>query len=124
MPVKRSVALAVTQGRDLSRVLLVQRPEDDEEFPGIWGLPAGTCGPGESLRAAARKIGNLKLGGGLKLGQRLGFGKQDRNGYALEMTLYSATLDCAVTDTESAAATIPSNTASRFRMSSSPSNLS
>lgn len=89
-PVKRSVALALTNRGDLSQVLLVLRPEDDEEFPGMWGLPAGSMRPGEILEHVVRRIGTQKLGVDLNLGPQLGFGTQDRPAYTLEMTLLRA----------------------------------
>ncbi len=96
MPIKRSVALAVVQRDAPGRVLLVRRPDDDEELPGVWGLPAASCRVGETLEAAARRIGPQKLGAGIVLGKRLAFGTQVRARYTLEMTLFSATLDQAV----------------------------
>ena len=93
--IKQSVALAVGQRNAPSSVLLVRRPDDDEEFPGMWGLPAASCRPGEAIQEAAQRIGVQKLGGGVKLGPRLGLGRQDRAGYTLAMSLYAATLDRA-----------------------------
>ena len=95
MPIKRSVALAVVQRGAPWRVLQVRRPDDDEELPGMWGLPAGSCRPGETYEVAARRIGPQKLGAGIILGERLASGMQVRARYTLEMFLYSATLDQA-----------------------------
>ena len=91
--VKRSVALAVVNGEDPSKILLVQRPEDDREFPGMWGLPAVSLGPGETPGQAARRIGSQKLGTEVRLGSKVGSGRQQRSWYTLEMSLYEATLD-------------------------------
>ncbi len=96
IPIKRSVALAVAQVGAPGNVLLVRRPDDDEELPGMWGLPAGSCRKGETFEAAARRIGPQKLGAGIILGERLAFGTQVRAQYTLEMSLYSATLAQAV----------------------------
>jgi ADP-ribose pyrophosphatase YjhB (NUDIX family) len=95
MPIKRSVAIAVVRRGEPRKVLLVRRPDDDEELPGIWGLPAASCRTGETLEAAARRIGPLKLGAGIVLGRQLASGKQVRARYILEMSLFSATLDQA-----------------------------
>jgi ADP-ribose pyrophosphatase YjhB (NUDIX family) len=95
MPIKRSVALAVVQRGAPRRVLLVRRPDDDEELPGMWGLPAASCRAGETLEVTARRIGPLKLGVGIVLGKQLASGKQVRTRYILEMSLFSATLDQA-----------------------------
>ena len=56
-PKKRSVALVVVEEDDPSKVLLVWRPEDDEEFPGMWGLPAGSLRSNETYEEVARRIG-------------------------------------------------------------------
>ena len=95
MLIKRSVALAVAQPGEPRKVLLVCRPEDDEELPGMLGLPAASCRTGETYEAAARRIGPQKLGTGITLGERLATGTQVRAGYTLEMSLYSATLNQA-----------------------------
>ena len=83
----------MVNGHDRSKILLVQRPEDDQEFPGIWGLPAVSLGLGETPGEAARRIGPQKLGTEVRLGYRVASGKQKRPEYTLEMSLYEATLD-------------------------------
>ena len=44
------------------RVLLVRRPDDDDDLPGVWGLPAASLAPGESEEAAVRRAAREKLG--------------------------------------------------------------
>lgn len=75
------------------RLLLVQRPFDDEELPGTWGLPAGSFEPGESDEALVRRIGRQKLGVTLRPDRALGTGRIDRAGYTLEMTLWAASIE-------------------------------
>ena len=89
---KRSVALAIRPQYDGSRVLLVRRPDDDDEFPGAWGLPAATCIGPETLEEAAQRIGQGKLGVEVRLGEVIGFGVQDRDDYVIEMHLFEARL--------------------------------
>jgi 8-oxo-dGTP diphosphatase len=43
-------------------LLLVRRPDDDGQLPGIWGLPAATLADGESEEDAVRRAGRDKLG--------------------------------------------------------------
>jgi hypothetical protein len=43
-------------------LLLVRRPDDDEDLPGVWGLPAVSLAPGESEEEAVRRAGRDKLG--------------------------------------------------------------
>ncbi len=90
---KRSVALAIRPQHDGSGVLLVRRPDDDDEFPGALGLPAATCLGPETLEEAARRIGHRKLGVEVRLGKIIGFGVQDRDDYVIEMHLFEAWLD-------------------------------
>ena len=92
-PVKRSVALAVVSGDDPSKILLVQRPEDDQEFPGMWGLPAASLGPGETPERAANRIGSQKLATEVRLGPKVACGRQQRSRYTLEISLYQARID-------------------------------
>ena len=95
-PTKRSVALAVVKENDRSKVLLVRRPEDDEEFPGMWGLPAASHGFDETCEDVVRPIGVQKLGVEVTIGDRMASGRQERGGYVLTMCLYNASLDGAV----------------------------
>jgi 8-oxo-dGTP diphosphatase len=90
MNVKRSVSLAITDPRQPGALLLVQRPDDDEDLPGVWGLPAASLGEGESWEAAAGRAGREKLGVELRLGGVLQHGTLQRAGYMLDMRLYAA----------------------------------
>jgi 8-oxo-dGTP diphosphatase len=40
----------------------VRRPDDDDDLPGVWGLPAASRAPGESTEDAVRRAGRQKLG--------------------------------------------------------------
>jgi 8-oxo-dGTP diphosphatase len=43
-------------------LLLVRRPDDDEDLPGVWGLPAASLTEGESEEDAVRRAAREKLG--------------------------------------------------------------
>lgn len=43
-------------------LLLVRRPDDDEDLPGLWGLPAASLAEGETEEDAVRRTGREKLG--------------------------------------------------------------
>jgi ADP-ribose pyrophosphatase YjhB (NUDIX family) len=91
-PLKHSVAIVV-RGEPSGpepRVLAVRRPPDDEELPGIWGLPAATLREGESWEAAVGRAGFEKLGVTLEPVGELGEGTQERPAYKLHMKLYEA----------------------------------
>jgi ADP-ribose pyrophosphatase YjhB (NUDIX family) len=83
--VKHSVSVAVL--RD-GRVLSVRRSDDDDELPGIWGLPAGTCREGELATQLIRRVGREKLGVELLPVRLLRRGTQARAAYILEMELW------------------------------------
>jgi 8-oxo-dGTP diphosphatase len=87
---KRSVALAIDDPAQPGCVLIVQRPHDDEDLPGVWGLPAATLEPGESWHDAALRVGRDKLGVRLAIAGMLRGGSSERAGYTLEMRLYAA----------------------------------
>ena len=75
------------------QILAVRRPDDDDELPGIWGLPAGTCRGTESIEDVIRRIGRDKLGVILSAARQLSFGTQDRPTYRLQMELWEATME-------------------------------
>lgn len=89
LPVKHSVAVVVLHGRQL---LAIRRPDDDDELPGIWGLPAGTCRRYETVTDVIRRIGAEKLGVRMEPVRQLAFGVQDRPAYRLEMELWEASM--------------------------------
>jgi ADP-ribose pyrophosphatase YjhB (NUDIX family) len=56
---KRSVSLVIEGPNGL---LLVRRPDDDEDLPGVWGLPAVSLAPDEPEEEGVRRAGRDKLG--------------------------------------------------------------
>ncbi len=92
MSMVRAIAVVIPDPRDGALLLAVRRPDDDDELPGIWGLPATTVRPNETDADAAARLGMAKLGSALTLGAALGEGTQARADHELSMTLYAATL--------------------------------
>lgn len=90
LPAKHAVAVLVLQE---DRILAVRRPDDDDELPGIWGLPAGTCRGSETIEDVIRRVGRDKLGVILHPVRRLESGFQVRPSYRLNMELWEATMD-------------------------------
>jgi hypothetical protein len=88
--VKHSLAVMVFKG---NQVLTVRRPNDDDELPGIWGLPAGTFRPNESVTDVIHRIGQQKLGVKLTPRRKLGSGSQSRPMYELQMELWEASME-------------------------------
>jgi hypothetical protein len=89
LPVKHSIAVVV---RDGNQVLAIRRPDDDDELPGIWGLPAGTFRDSETLDDLIRRIGSDKLGVSFRPLRKLAEGAHDRERYRLEMELWEAAM--------------------------------
>jgi len=84
-PVKRSVAVLIRNG---NRFLSTRRANDDDELPGVWGLPAGTYRGSETLENLVTRIGREKLRVALIPVRRLAIGRQERERYVLEMELW------------------------------------
>jgi 8-oxo-dGTP diphosphatase len=89
---KHSVAVAIRDPAHAGRVLVVQRPDDDEDLPGAWGLPAASRAPGESWEEAARRAARDKLGVELDGLEHIRAGSLRRPAYVLEMDLVAASL--------------------------------
>jgi hypothetical protein len=87
--VKHSVAVVIWNGEE---ILAIRRPDDDDELPGIWGLPAGTCRDEETVHELIRRIGHDKLGVQLTPARKIVSGTQDRAAYRLEMELWEASM--------------------------------
>jgi 8-oxo-dGTP diphosphatase len=88
-PTKHSVAVFILNG---DSVLAIRRRDDDDELPGIWGLPAGTSRGEETIEDVIVRIGREKLGVTLVPQRRLASGTQDRPGYLLNMELWEASM--------------------------------
>ncbi|MDH3734762.1 MAG: DNA mismatch repair protein MutT [Gemmatimonadota bacterium] len=97
---KQSIALVIREPGEPTMVacgpgarwLMVRRPDDDEDLPGVWGLPAGTAEKDESTDGLVRRIGREKLSVELEPGAVVAGGVADRTGYRLEMNLWTATI--------------------------------
>jgi 8-oxo-dGTP diphosphatase len=89
--IKESVAVVI---RNADGEFLVTRRPDDPADPlaGLWGLPAVTRRASESGRAAARRIGPLKIGVTLSVGAKLGERTADRGDHVLRLADYEATI--------------------------------
>ena len=85
LPVKRSVAVLIRNG---DRFLSSRRADDDDELPGVWGLPAGSYRGAETLQDLVSRIGREKLGVALIPVRKLAMGRQERQRYVLEMELW------------------------------------
>jgi ADP-ribose pyrophosphatase YjhB (NUDIX family) len=88
-PRKHSVAVVISKN---DSILAIRRADDDDELPGIWGLPAGSCRSQEAVEDVIVRIGREKLGVELKPERRLASGSQDRPGYFLYMELWEVSM--------------------------------
>jgi 8-oxo-dGTP pyrophosphatase MutT (NUDIX family) len=89
IPVKHSIAMMIFNG---DNVLSVRRPDDDDELPGIWGLPAGTLHGKETIEDLIVRIGHQKLGVDLTPVRKGASGRRIRAQYLLEMELWEASM--------------------------------
>ena len=89
LPVKRSIAVLIRKG-DL--VLSVRRADNDDELPGVWGLPAGSFRHSETSADLIARIGRQKLGVVLTPIQKIADGTQDRPAYRLQMELWEVAM--------------------------------
>src|SRR5215212_4625965 len=87
LPLKYSISVLIRNG-DL--ILSTRRPDNDDELPGIWGLPAGSFREGETVEGLIRRIGTDKLGVTLVPVRKLADGGLRRERYRLEMELWEA----------------------------------
>ena len=99
-PRKRSVAVVIRHPRHPERFLAVLRPEDDEDLPSTWGLPAASLRPGESWEEAAVRAGREKLGVELQIDGLVGEGRLQRPGYLLHMREFEATITSGSPDVD------------------------
>jgi 8-oxo-dGTP diphosphatase len=90
LPVKHSVAVLIRRGDE---ILAIRRPQDDDELPGIWGIPAGTLRGKETTEDLIERIGRDKLGAKLTPIRKLATGTQDRLKYRLEMDLWEVSME-------------------------------
>jgi len=84
----QSVAIVVTDG--VGRLLVVRRADDDDDLPGVWGLPAASLREGETHEDAAIRAGVDKLGVGLKIVGYLGEDTMDCGDKLNHLREYSA----------------------------------
>jgi 8-oxo-dGTP diphosphatase len=89
--VKESVAVVIHNRA--GEFLVTRRPDDPgDDLAGAWGFPAVTRRSGEPERAAAERIGPLKLGVTLSIGAKLGERADDRGEYLLRLADYAASI--------------------------------
>jgi len=88
-PIKNSIAFVI-YNEDNSQVLFVQRPKDDDLFPNMWGLPAGTLQKNESWEDAVKRAAREKLGIEVEVLGLINQGKQEREKHFLLMREYEA----------------------------------
>jgi 8-oxo-dGTP diphosphatase len=87
---KRSISLAISDPARPGTVLIVQRPDDDDDLPGVWGLPASSLVGAETWHAAGERTARDKLGIEITLGALLAEGAAERAAYTLHMRLFTA----------------------------------
>jgi ADP-ribose pyrophosphatase YjhB (NUDIX family) len=89
-PIKHSVAVIILHD---DQILTIRRPADDDELPGVWGLPAGTARGAETIEQVIARIGRYKLGVRLTPIRKVASGTQERAKYRLEMELWEVSME-------------------------------
>ncbi|WP_433280351.1 NUDIX domain-containing protein [Micromonospora sp. CA-244673] len=89
-------AVAVVLYDDQGRFLAVRRSDDDESLPGVWGLPAASLRAGESDEDAVVRAGREKLGVELRVLDRVGTEKAEREQFTLTLSDYRVVLEKGV----------------------------
>src|SRR5262245_23318868 len=90
LPVKHSIAVMIVRGDE---ILAIRRPDDDDELPGVWGLPAGTIRGSETAAELIERIGRDKLSVRLTPLRKVASGVAARMKYRLEMDLWEVSME-------------------------------
>lgn len=85
-PVRKAISFSYRNNS--KKVLLVKRPEEDEDLPNAWGLPAGSLNEGESWKNALRRSGIEKIGIEIIPKGVIAEGYLERDDYILHMREY------------------------------------
>ena len=88
-PVKRAISYVI-YNENRSKILIVRRPNNDEDLPNFWGLPAGSVKDGETKEDAIIRSGRDKLGVELEVVGLSGKDNLERDKYILHMEDYEA----------------------------------
>ena len=88
-PVKRAISYVI-YNENRSKILIVRRPNNDEDLPNLWGLPAGSVKDGETKEDAIIRSGRDKLGVELEVVRLIGKDNLERDKYILHMEDYEA----------------------------------
>ncbi len=80
--------MVIYRDGDKDEILVVKRPEDDEDHPGIWGLPATSLDEGENWEDAVHRAAREKLGIQIKVVDKLSEGHQLREDFDITLRNY------------------------------------
>lgn len=87
--IKCAVAFVI-YNQNRSKILIVQRPSNDNNFPNVWGLPAGSVKDNETFEECVIRSGKEKLGVELKPTRFIGRSNIERDKHILHMEEYEA----------------------------------
>ncbi|MDY6761902.1 MAG: NUDIX domain-containing protein [Candidatus Nanohaloarchaea archaeon] len=86
---KQAVALVIYRDSTGDEVLSVLRPEDDDDHPGMWGLPATSLDTDETWEDAVHRAAEEKLGVAVEMRSVLSEGTQSRPDYHITLRNYA-----------------------------------
>jgi ADP-ribose pyrophosphatase YjhB (NUDIX family) len=90
--VKLAVAVYLVNPANEQEFLAVKRPVDAHSLPGVWGLPAVTLRPGESVTDGIKRVGEEKLSTIIEPEEFLGVKAGDRASHHLVLMDFKAKL--------------------------------
>ncbi|MDY6777922.1 MAG: NUDIX hydrolase [Candidatus Nanohaloarchaea archaeon] len=90
---KQAVALVVYRDDTHEQVLSVLRPEDDDDHPGMWGLPATSLRDDEDWLDAVHRAAQKKLGVQVVSGELVSEGEQEREDYTIVLRNYRVSIN-------------------------------
>lgn len=97
---KRAVALTIYRDEDREEILSVLRPENDEDHPGVWGMPATSLKDGESWEDAVHRAADEKLGVDVNIKQLQSEGFQHRENYDITLRNYEVEISLGQPDVD------------------------
>lgn len=82
------VCLVIFRSDRQEEILSVERPEDDEAYPGEWSFPATELEEDEEWEDAVHRVAEKKLGVEVEIQELMSEGGQARDGYNIKVRNY------------------------------------
>jgi len=90
---KKAVALVIFRDESREEIVSVLRPEEDQDHPGAWGLPATSLKEGEDWEDAVHRAAENKLGVDVSIEGLMSEGGQARDEYGITLRNYRVEIE-------------------------------